>query len=155
MNTHHTTTLTEKLAYALGLYDHALDALNFIRPAFMIVIRLFIAHVFWQSGMVKISDWDATLYLFSDEYAVPLLPPAIAATVATIFELSCPVLLTLGLASRLATLPLLGMTAVINFTYQDNVEHYYWAMLLGTTLFYGPGVMSLDHLIRRFVIKKR
>ena len=131
------------------LYACFLKGIDWVSPVMMLIIRLWIAHIFWNSGMVKISDWDSTIYLFQHEYAVPLLPPAIAAVFATIFELSCPVLLTIGLASRLATLPLLVMTAIINFTYQNLDEHYYWAILLGTILFYGPNRLSLDYLIRR------
>jgi len=56
---------------------------------------------------------------------VPFLPPVFAAIMGTIFEISCPILLTLGLGTRLATLPLLVMTAVIQFTYDQNIQHAY------------------------------
>ncbi|MBV8939611.1 MAG: DoxX family protein [Alphaproteobacteria bacterium] len=128
------------------LFLHWLDAAS---PAMMLLVRLYIAHVFWASGILKISDWSTTLLLFTDEHPVPGLPPAVAAVLGTTFELCCPVLLTLGLAARLATLPLLVMTAVINFTYQQAPEHYHWALLLGMILFFGPGRLSLDHLIAR------
>jgi hypothetical protein len=97
--------------------------------------------------MIKISDWSNTIYLFTNEHPVPGLPPQIAAIFGTTFELSCPILLTLGLATRLATLPLLVMTAVINFTYDNATEHYYWAMLLGILLVNGAGRLSLDFVI--------
>ena len=105
----------------------------------MLVIRLWMARVFWVSGILKISDWGNTIYLFTNEFPVPHMPPLLAAIFGTTFELSCPVLLTVGLATRLATLPLLAMTAVINFTYDNNVDHYYWAMLLGMILFFRAG----------------
>lgn len=113
----------------------------------LLVLRLWIAHIFWNAGMVKIEDFDNTIALFRDEYKTPFLPPQIAAIFATAFELSCPILLTLGLATRLATLPLLAMTAVIQFTYDQNPEHIYWAMLLGTILVSGAGKISLDYLL--------
>ena len=115
----------------------------------MLVIRLWMAHVFWVSGILKISDWSNTIYLFTSEHPVPGMSPLVAAIFGTTFELTCPILLTLGLASRLATLPLLVMTAVINFTYDDALEHYYWAILLATILFNGPGKLSVDHWIKR------
>lgn len=126
-------------------YTKFLYFLNTLSPVMMLIVRLMIAHVFWVSGILKISDWNTTILLFTSEHPVPGLPPLVAAIFGTTFEISCPILLTLGLFSRLATIPLLVMTAVINFTYQDAVEHYYWAILLGTILFNGPGKLSLDH----------
>jgi uncharacterized membrane protein YphA (DoxX/SURF4 family) len=128
-------------------YKKFLHILNWASPAMMLVIRLWIAHIFWASGTLKISNWSNTIWLFTNEHPVPGMPPLVAAIFGTTFELSCPVLLTLGLMSRLATLPLLVMTAVINFTYDNNIEHTYWAMLLGMILFYGPGKLSVDYWI--------
>jgi len=107
------------------------------------------AHIFWVSGTLKIEDFDNTISLFRDEYQVPLLPPLFAAVIATIFELACPLLLTLGLATRLATLPLLAMTATIQFTYDQNIQHAYWAMLLGVILCSGAGRISADYRLTR------
>lgn len=120
-----------------------------LQPVILLVARLVVAQVFWLSGLQKISNFDNTLALFQTEYAVPLLPPFIAAIMATFFELTCSVLLALGLAGRLATLPLLVMTAVIQFTYDQNVQHTYWALLLGTILAFGPGKFSCDYFIGR------
>jgi putative oxidoreductase len=115
------------------------------------LFRLSIAAVFWNSGLTKIASWQTTVVLFRDEYHVPLLPPELVATLAAMVELSCPVLLVLGLASRLATMPMLGMTFVIEaFVYpEDWIEHLTWASLLLFILTRGPGMLSLDHLIRR------
>lgn len=113
--------------------------------------RAGIAVVFWRSGQTKLANWDLTVALFRDEYRVPVLPPDLAALLATTFELACPVLLVLGLASRLATLPLLGMTAVIQlFVYPESwPDHLIWAAVLLSILARGPGALSLDHLIAR------
>src|ERR1700752_4119479 len=73
------------------------------------LLRFSIAAVFWHSGMTKIASWDTTIALFQDEYRVPILPPELAASLAAAVELTCPVLLVLGLATRFATLPMLGM----------------------------------------------
>src|SRR5208282_832103 len=67
------------------------------------IFRFSIASVFWHAGLTKISSWQTTIVLFRDEYHVPLLPPEIAAYLATTVELTCPVLLVLGFAARLAT----------------------------------------------------
>jgi putative oxidoreductase len=118
-------------------------------PVLVLFMRFWMAKIFWYSGLTKISSWQSTVFLFKEEYKVPVLPPEIAAYFATSFELACPVLLVFGLATRLATLPMLAMTAVIQFTYLDLIDHRYWAMLLALILFYGPGTLSLDHLISR------
>jgi putative oxidoreductase len=115
----------------------------------LLLERLWMARVFFRSGLTKIGDWNNTLYLFANEYSVPLLPPGIAAFSAASIELAAPVFLVLGLASRLAALPMLAMTAVIQFTYENHPDHAVWAMLLGTILCFGPGTLSADYLLRR------
>ena len=114
-----------------------------------LLFRFTIAAVFWNSGQTKIASWLTTVALFRDEYQVPILPPEIAATLAATVELTCPVLLVLGLATRLATLPMLGMTFVIEmFVYPENwLEHLTWATTLLFILTRGPGPFSLDHFI--------
>lgn len=121
---------------------------------FQLLFRIGVGGVFWHSGLTKIASWQTTVVLFRDEYRVPLLPPEIAATLGASVELTCPVLLLLGLASRLATLPMLGMTFVIEtFVYpEDWNEHLIWAAMLLFILTRGPGVLSLDHWIARRVL---
>ena len=89
--------------------------------------------------------------LFEDEYKVPLLDPVVAARLATFAELTFPLFLFLGLTTRLATLPLLGMVAVIQtFVYpQAWAEHLMWASILVFLLTRGPGALSLDHLLEQ------
>ena len=114
-----------------------------------LLARFGVGAVFFKSGMTKIASWEFTLMLFRDEYRVPLLPPEIAAPIATATELSMPVLLVLGLFTRLATLPLLGMILVIQlFVYPDSwAEHLTWVALLLLILTRGPGAISLDRII--------
>ena len=113
------------------------------------LFRVTMAAVFWNSGQTKIASWLTTVALFRDEYQVPILPPEVAATLAAAVELTCPILLVLGLATRLATLPMLGMTFVIEvFVYPENwLEHLTWATTLLFILTRGPGPLSLDHFI--------
>jgi len=116
-----------------------------------LLFRLGIASVFLKAGMIKASSWESTVALFRDEYRVPVLPPEIAATLATTFELTCSTLLILGLATRAATVPLLGMIATIQlFVYPDAwSEHTVWSSILLFILTRGPGAVSLDQLIAR------
>ncbi|MGE5146856.1 MAG: FAD-dependent oxidoreductase, partial [Candidatus Eiseniibacteriota bacterium] len=110
-----------------------------------------IVQIFWASGLTKIASWQTTLSLFQDEYQVPLLPPELAATLATGVELAAPVLLAFGLLSRVGAAAMLAMTAVIEFTYLDRAEHFFWMMLLGQIVLRGPGLFSLDHLLLRWL----
>lgn len=116
-----------------------------------LAMRIAIGAVFFNSGLLKINSWEFAVKLFEDEYRLPLLDPAWAARLAAFTELTFPVLLVLGLAARLATLPLLGMILVIQtLVYpQAWVEHLVWASILLFLLTRGPGLLSLDHLIER------
>lgn len=122
-----------------------------------LLFRFSIAAVFWNSGLTKIASWQTTVVLFRDEYKVPVLPPELAATLAASVELTCPVLLVLGLATRLATLPMLGMTFVIEtFVYpEDWIEHLTWASFLLFILTRGPGPIALDRLIAPLLLGNR
>jgi len=120
-----------------------------VAPIYQLFLRLWMAEIFWTSGQTKIASWETTIQLFAEEYRVPLLPPELAATLATATELAVPVLLTVGLATRFAALPLMVMTLVIQFTYLDKAEHWLWLMALGLIALRGPGPLSLDRLIDR------
>jgi putative oxidoreductase len=123
-------------------------------PVVDLAIRILIGMVFFRSGLQKLEDWDSTVFLFQEEYKVPILPPEVAAGLGTFNELTMPILLIVGLAARLATLPLIGMTLVIQFVLgasnpaYDSVEHFYWLALLAVILVRGPGALSLDRLVR-------
>jgi putative oxidoreductase len=114
-----------------------------------VLFRLAIAGVFLRAGLAKLASWEPTVALFRDEYKVPVLAPEVAAALATTFEIGCPLLLLLGLATRLATLPLLGMIAVIQlFVYPSAwPEHLTWASILLFLLTRGAGRFALDRVI--------
>ncbi|KHK59260.1 DoxX family protein [Burkholderia sp. A9] len=116
-----------------------------------IPLRLAVATIFWNSAMAKLANWDVALDLFRDEYKLPLLPPELAAYMAVSIELSMPVLLLLGLATRPAALVLLGMTTVIEiFVYPLAwPTHIQWAAMLLVLLCRGAGWLSLDAVIRQ------
>jgi putative oxidoreductase len=130
---------------------------RFPLPVLQLMFRVAVAAVFFKSGLTKIASWELTVQLFQDEYAVPLLPVPVAATLAAVTELSMPVLLVLGLGARLAALPLLGMTLVIQlFVYPENwAEHLMWGSLLLFIVTRGAGALSLDRLVRRAVLDGR
>jgi putative oxidoreductase len=117
--------------------------------------RIFPAAVFWMSGQTKVEGWHVTdnaIALFRDEYALPLIDPALAARLAAFAEHLFPLLLVLGLFSRLSALALLTMTAIIEiFVYPDAwPTHGVWATCLLVVVARGPGVFSLDYLLGRF-----
>lgn len=118
-----------------------------------LLFRLAIAGVFLRAGLTKISSWESTVALFADEYKVPALAPAVAAALATTVEVGCSTLLLLGLGTRLAALPLIGMILTIQiFVYpQAWSEHLVWGSILLFLLTRGGGAISLDHLISRRV----
>jgi putative oxidoreductase len=118
-----------------------------------LAVRLFVGWQFFKSGMVKVSDWSATLELFHSEYHVPILPPGLAAVMGAGGELVFPILLALGLLSRPAALGLfaVNLMAVISypqlFTFECPAainDHFYWGMLMLVLIAFGPGRFSLD-----------
>jgi putative oxidoreductase len=115
----------------------------------LLLFRLAVAGVFLKAGLTKIASWELTVQLFQDEYKVPVLSPELAARMATTFELGCSILLVAGLATRLATLPLLGMIMVIQlFVYPGAwSEHLTWGSILLVLLTRGPGAVALDRLL--------
>jgi len=124
-----------------------------VAPLVDLWLRIVIGLVFMRSGLQKISDWPATLQLFEYEYQVPLLPPGLAAALAATAELAAPIFLFVGFASRLAALPLLVMTLVIQFVLGaanpafNHSDHFFWMILLAVIITRGPGRLSIDHLI--------
>ena len=141
------TSLAIRLHHAIATLD------RFPLSVLQLMFRIAIAAVFWSSGLTKIASWDTTIALFRNEYMVPLLPPELAAVMSATFELSCSALIVVGLVTRLATLPLLGMTFVIEvFVYPEYWSmHLMWATVLLFLLTKGPGAFSLDHYVGRIL----
>jgi putative oxidoreductase len=117
-----------------------------------LISRFAVASVFWRSGQTKVHGFhirEETFDLFRDEYKVPLLPPDVAAYFSTVAEHVFPVLLVVGLASRLSAAGLLFMTMVIQlFVYPSGwPDHILWIAILLTIIVRGPGAISLDQLL--------
>ncbi|MBX3644110.1 MAG: DoxX family protein [Rubrivivax sp.] len=141
------TTLAPTLRRAVGWLDS-------LQPLALLAARLYVAQVFWLSGLTKIRDWDTTLALFENEYQVPLLSPTVAAWMGTGGELALPVLLALGLAGRFAAagLSVVNVVAVLSLAEIAPAalqQHQFWGSLLLGLLLWGPGKLSLDGLIAR------
>ncbi len=119
-----------------------------------VLSRFIIGTVFWLSGRTKVDGFElktSTFYLFEKTYKVPFIPPEIAAYMATAAEHVFPLLLWAGLATRLSATALLTMTLVIQIFVYPNayVTHGLWAIGLLYLMKYGPGRLSLDHLIKK------
>ncbi len=117
--------------------------------------RLYVAQVFFLSGLTKLRDWSSTLALFQDIYQVPLLPPVLAAWLGTSGELVLPVLLALGLAGRFAGAGLfvVNLVAVLSLSADDlspaaQAQHALWGVLALAVVLWGAGRWSADRLIR-------
>lgn len=119
----------------------------------LLVQRLGIAGIFYLSARTKVEGWftitDSTYELFAYEYALPLVPPGLAAVAATVSEHLFSVLLVLGLFTRLSAAALLGMTLVIQiFVYPDAwPTHLSWAGLMLPLIAMGGGTLSLDRVM--------
>jgi len=129
--------------------------LDYAAPVGDLLLRLWVAWAFWVSGLTKIQSWDSTLYLFENEYSVPLLPPEWAAYAGAFSELAFPALLALGLGGRFAAFALLVFNGIAVISYPDLgaaglEQHKVWGLMLLVSLLHGPGALSLDHLIRRY-----
>ena len=143
------------LSNGLNLYYRGSRLLLHAAPAFDVGLRLFLANVFFKSGLTKIQTWDSTLYLFREEYKVPLLPPDLAAYLGTSAELALSVLLVFGLFGRFAALGLFILNAVAAYSYHDQLseaglnQHLYWGLLLAVLLLHGLGKWSVDEWLEQ------
>ena len=144
-------TLILRAQAVTGLVDR-------LQPVALLALRLYVSSVFFRSGLVKLSDWSATLALFHDEYKVPLLPPDLAACVGAFGELAFPVLIVLGLAGRFGAAGLFVVNAMALISYPQlwGFEcpaglqmHFVWGTILLVLALFGPGALSIDALVLR------
>lgn len=152
-------------ARILSAWTHLAARLELLTPLALLLFRLFVALAFWRAGVVKIDSPDTTLYLFTEEYHVPLLPAAFAALMATWVELIVPWFLALGLGTRVvaAFLFVYNLIAVISYPAlwphgfwhglagTDFADHKAWGLMLLALVALGAGRWSLDALLGRLV----
>jgi putative oxidoreductase len=154
MNTIHTAHANRAgvLQRGLGLWHVLTRSLDSLQPLAALLARLYIAQVFFLSGLTKLRDWEITVALFTDEYKVPLLSPALAAAMGTAGEIALPVLLVLGLGGRFSALGLFVVNAVAVISLSEIApaalqQHVFWGSLLAGLAIYGLGPWSLDRWV--------
>jgi len=164
MNVDHLTTQAgdgwlARLGTLDGLYARAV---TWLTPLALLALRLPVAVVFWRSGRTKVEGWNlfnvdpAQAFLFEHEFGMPF--PALTAQVTAIAEHVLPVMLVLGLATRVGAAGMLVMTAVIQLFVFPGAwfsDHMWWAVILFAVMALGPGKISLDHLISRALTHER
>ncbi|HEX7273260.1 MAG TPA: DoxX family protein [Casimicrobiaceae bacterium] len=130
--------------------------LDRLQPLLLLGFRLYVAQVFFMSGLTKTRDWSSTVALFTDEYHVPLLAPPVAAALGAATELSMPVFLALGLGSRLAAGVLFVFNIIAVLSYYETLtqtggvkDHVLWGTMLLVLTIFGPGKIALDTLLER------
>jgi len=150
-------------AFAMDRWSLLGARLTVLTPLALLLFRLFVALAFWRAGVVKWDDPTGTAYLFDNEYHVPLLAPALAATLATWTELVLPWFLALGLGTRAvaAVLFVYNIVAVVSYPALwpngfwnglaggDFNDHKAWGLMLLALVALGGGKASLDWLLRR------
>ena len=134
-----------------ALWSAVTHLLNAAQPLAALAARIYLAQVFFLSGLTKLRDWDTTLLLFTEEYQVPLLSPQLAAVSGTVGELVLPVLLLIGLAGRFSALGLSVVNVVAVVSLADIApaalqQHITWGVLLAALAIYGVGKWSVDAL---------
>jgi putative oxidoreductase len=133
--------------------------LHHLSELWLLISRIYVAHIFFKSGLTKIDDWSTTIALFTDEYKVPLLSPYVAAIMGTGGELLLSILLILGLGKRLAAVGLLIINIVAVLSLQDIADaalqqHMFWGWILITLAIIGFGQYSLDYWIGKYYVNK-
>ncbi len=123
-------------------------------PLLLLFCRLWVAYVFFNSGLTKIATWDSTLFLFEYEYQVPLLPWQLAAYLGTAAELVLPIFVALGLLTRpmSAILFVFNIIAVVSYPLlweRGFHDHQLWGLMMLVVIVWGAGPFSIDHLLKK------
>jgi putative oxidoreductase len=135
------------------LYHKVALNISLLEPVALLAARFYVGWAFFASGLTKLRDWDSTLFLFEEEYQVPILPYELAAYLGTAAEIIFPILLITGLTSRFAALGLffVNIVAVISLEYIAPVayaEHVLWGVLLAQVVIFSGGRFALDRLFK-------
>lgn len=133
--------------------------LGYCEDLFNVLLRLYIAQIFFRSGLTKLRDWDSTLFLFQEEYQVPLLSPDTAAYLGTSGELLLPILLAVGLFTRFAAVGLFVINLVAAISLPDLspialLQHSLWCAGTMYVIFHGGARLSSDFFVQKLPTKK-
>jgi putative oxidoreductase len=136
------------------VYVRAEEWIDKLQSLAALSIRVYLANVFLSSALTKLRDWSITVALFENEYHVPVLSPAAAATLGTAAELALPLLLLAGLGTRFAALALFAFNIVAVISYPDLTDaglkdHVLWGTLMLVLAVYGPGRLAVDKIVPR------
>ena len=147
-------TSNSLLISANQIYRRIVDKINALEPVALLAARFYVGWAFFSSGLTKLNNWDSTLFLFEEEYHVPLLPYELAAYLGTAAEIILPLLLMAGLASRLSALGLFFVNIVAVISLEDiaaaaYAQHVLWGMLLLQVVIFSGGRFAFDHMVKR------
>jgi putative oxidoreductase len=127
---------------------------NPLQSPLLLGLRLWVSWQFLKSSWLKLGDWDSTLFLFQEEYRVPLLSPELAAVAGTFGELVFPLLLIFGVMGRYAAIGLSAVNVLAVVSYAHVLlasgfeaalgQHYLWGLMLLVIVVFGPGKLSLQ-----------
>jgi uncharacterized membrane protein YphA (DoxX/SURF4 family) len=117
--------------------------------AIKLLLRCWIAALFFRSGVMKISNFDMTQMLFHARSAHGSLSPELVARLTILLEHGCPIFLVLGAGTRITAIILMGLSALIDPTYQQSIDLAYYLMMLGLIALQGPGALSIDNPVVR------
>lgn len=125
-----------------------------LQDVFLLGCRLWLAKVFFASGLTKVQSWETTLMLFEYEYSVPVIPFELAAYMATAAELAIPIFLLVGLLTRINVVGLFALNIVAAISYADispagEKDHIIWGLLMLPLFLYGAGRASIDWFISK------
>jgi putative oxidoreductase len=150
--------MTSLLTRIARPYNRVVDMVNYSQPLALLVARFYVAWVFFAAGLTKLRDWESTLFLFEEEYNVPLLPFELAAYLGTAAEILLPVLLVLGIASRFGALALsfvniIAVVSLAEIAPAALYSHVIWGLLLLQILLWGAGKISIDAWLKSKLLK--
>ena len=137
----------------INIYNTIFGAANYLAIPALLVARLYVAWVFFKSGLTKLNNWESTLELFEYEYVVPVLDSVSAAYLATIGELVLPILLAIGLFSRKAALGLFIVNYIAVISLEDIPAaaynlHVVWGLMLLAVVIWGAEKLSIDQYLK-------
>ncbi|MBT5628928.1 MAG: DoxX family protein [Oceanospirillaceae bacterium] len=123
-----------------------------LQDVFLLALRLWVAWIFINAGLMKFNNWDSTLFLFEYEYQVPLIPWLLAAYVGTAAEIILPGFVAIGLVTRPMALALFGFNIIAVISYPaiwdtGFYDHQLWALMMLVVVLYGAGRWSTDQIL--------